>query len=118
MYIRSLKSNIMNENKWNEKTWGKVIQVLFWPLGIYMMFTVPYFSKTTRYVIGAIILFLIIMKGIGGGGAINQRACDCSNTLMYPKSSVYGAEARLKWDNCKNKFGGFSYANELCAKSK
>ena len=47
MYFRSLKSNIMNENKWNEKTWGKVIQVLFWPLGIYMMFTVPYFSKTT-----------------------------------------------------------------------
>jgi hypothetical protein len=107
----------MIEKKWYQKTWGKIIQVLIWPLGLYMMFKVPYFSKTTRYIIAGILLFSFIMNNIGGGGS-NQRACDCTDILVLPRSSVPGAGAKLKWDNCKNQFGGFSYANEQCVKSK
>ena len=101
---------------WNKTGWGKIIQVLIWPLGLYMMFKVPYFSKTTRYIIAGILLFSVIMNGIGGGGG-NQKACDCADILMLPRSSIKPSD-RLYWDNCKYEFGGFSYANEQCVKSR
>ena len=113
----------MIEKKWHQKTFGKIIQVLIWPLGLYMMFKFQYFSKTTRYIIVGILLLLVINRlfinknGIGGAG-INQRACDCSDILILHRSAVPGVENGLKWDNCKNQFGGFSYANEQCVKSK
>jgi hypothetical protein len=102
---------------WNKTGWGKIIQVLFWPLGLFMMFKVPYFSKTTRYIIAGIVLLSVIMNGVGGGGGSNQRACECTDILMLPRSSVYGAGAKLKWDNCKSKFGSYYTANDKCVKS-
>ena len=46
---------------WYKTIWGIWVQLVAWPLGLYMMFKVPYFNKTTRYIIAGSFLFCFIM---------------------------------------------------------
>ena len=50
--------------KWNNTWWGKIIQVLFWPLGLYMMWTVPYFEKRTRIIITVGLFIVPLLSSI------------------------------------------------------
>jgi hypothetical protein len=66
------------EKKWNEKTWGKIIQILIWPLGLYMMYSKPYFTKKTR-----IILTVLLFVGIGLGNKTKKtNPCDCLSYML------------------------------------
>jgi hypothetical protein len=46
---------------WYKTIWGIWFQLVAWPLGMYMMFKVPYFNKTTRYIIAVSFLYCLIM---------------------------------------------------------
>ena len=48
------------QKKWNKKWWGIMIQVLIWPLGLFMMWKNSYFSQTVRIIISLILVGLVI----------------------------------------------------------
>lgn len=57
-------AEMSESEKWNNTWWGKIIQVLFWPLGLYMMWTVPYFEKRTRIIITVGLFIVPLLSSI------------------------------------------------------
>ena len=57
-------AEMSESEKWNYTWWGKIIQVLFWPLGLYMLWTVPYFDKRTIIIITVGFLIVPLLSTI------------------------------------------------------
>lgn len=86
------------EQKWNETSWGKIVQVLIWPLGLYMMFTVPYFTKKTRHIIAGFCGLALIINIFGGEGMSTE---DCSGDV---KAYEFGRDMAT-WSSMRGGIG-------------
>ena len=100
------------EQKWNETTSGKIVQVIIWPLGLYMMFTVPYFTERTRYILAGICGLGLIMQIFGVG---TPSPCECEQEMdRLLQNSIYGDfEMTSKMRACDRAYPNVSYL-DLC----
>ena len=122
------------ELKWFQKPTGIIILlIVFFPVGLFLMWKNEMWSKKTRWIVTGAIAILFIANAGGSGSADKPKACDCV-ALIYegPQMNWYGKddtddkmmadtwgwsmEKFDKWKKCRDAYPGKSSVDLDCAK--
>jgi len=112
---------IQTETKWYQKPTGVIILlIIFFPVGLYLMWKNDMWTKKTRWIVTAGIAVLIL-----AGGNDKPSACDCVDILSVPTEQVgigmplpiqhLSNEDFKKYEKCYDAYAGPATATLKCA---